>query len=108
MENIVETLTSKKLDGWGSNLNDFKAEKELTIEITLNEYRELIKSKATKEADIEKANRDKYERDSENTKLKNEVQKLETKLFEYRKTFGDLEARACENTEENKEGKWNS
>ena len=45
MENVVETLLSEKLDNWGSNLHDFKAEKELTVEITLSEYRDLIKSK---------------------------------------------------------------
>lgn len=91
MEDIVQTLMSKKLDSWGSNLNDFKAEKELTVEITLNEYRELIKSKATKETDIEKANKDKYTREEENKKLKNQNKELESKLFEYIRKFGDLE-----------------
>lgn len=91
MEDIVQTLMSKKLDSWGSNLNDFKAEKELTVEITLNEYRELIKSKVTKETDIEKANKDKYTREEENKKLKKQNKELESKLFEYIRKFGDLE-----------------
>lgn len=91
MEDIVQTLMSKKLDSWGSNLNDFKAEKKLTVEITLNEYRELIKSKATKETDIEKANKDKYTREEENKKLKKQNKELESKLFEYIRKFGDLE-----------------
>lgn len=91
MEDIVPTLMSKKLDSWGSNLNDFKAEKELTVEITLNEYRELIKSKATKETDIEKANKDKYTREEENKKLKKQNKELDSKLFEYIRKFGDLE-----------------
>lgn len=91
MEDIVQTLMSKKLDSWGSNLNDFKVEKELTVEITLNEYRELIKSKATKETDIEKANKDKYTREEENKKLKKQNKELESKLFEYIRKFGDLE-----------------
>lgn len=102
MENVVETLTSKKLEGWGSNLHDFKAEKELTVEITLSEYRDLIKSKATKEADVEKANKDKYTRENENEKLKKEKKELEDKLFEYRKRFGDLDTKTeeYENEEE--------
>lgn len=91
MEDLVQTLMNKKLDNWGSNLNDFKAEKELTVEITLNEYRELIKSKATKETDIEKANKDKYTREEENKKLKKQNKELESKLFEYIRKFGDLE-----------------
>ena len=100
MENAIETLTSKKLDRWGSDLNDFKTESELTVEITLNEYRELIKSKATKEADIENANKDKYTRESENQKLKEQNKELERKLFEYMKRFGDLEAKEEEQEEE--------
>lgn len=65
-----DELTNKKLDAWGHKLNDFKAESELTVVITLNEYRELVKSVATKEYDIEKTNNDKYRREEENRKLK--------------------------------------
>lgn len=92
MENVIETLTTKKIDSWGSNLNDFKGEKELTVEITLNEYRELIKSKALKENDIKEANKDKYKREEEIEQLKSNTRKLEEKLLEYRKKYGDLEA----------------
>lgn len=100
MEDLVQTLMNKKLDNWGSNLNDFKAEKELTVEITLNEYRELIKSKATKETDIEKANKDKYTREEENKKLKKQNKELESKLFEYIRKFGDLEDKENEEVED--------
>lgn len=93
MEKVIETLTTKKNDSWGSNLNDFKEEKELTVEITLNEYRELIKSKALKENDIKEANKDKYKREEEIEQLKSNTRKLEEKLFEYRKKYGDLEAK---------------
>ncbi len=91
MAEIEESLLKRKLDSYSSELKDFKAENELTVEITLNEYRELIKSKATKEADIDKANKDKYTRESENEKLKKENKELEMKLFEYRKLYGELE-----------------
>lgn len=99
MENVVETLTSKKLDSWGSNLNNFKADKELTVEITLAEYRDLIKSDATRKVAIDEANSDKYSRDNENQKLKKENKELEMKLFEYRKKFGGLETKTEEESE---------
>ena len=91
MEVIKETLLNKKLNTYGSDLNDFKAQSELTVEITLSEYRELISSKATKEADIKKANDDRYTRNAENEKLKEENKKLEMELFEYRKRYGYLD-----------------
>ena len=91
MEEIKETLTSKKLDSYESKLKDFKAQGELTVEITLNEYRELISSNATKEKEIKQANEDRYERNSENERLKKQNKELEMKLFEYRKRYGELE-----------------
>lgn len=90
MPELIETLTNKKLDSYSSKLNDFKAERELTVEITLNEYRSLIASDVTKETEINKANKDKYTRESENKQLKEKNKELEAKLFEYRKRFGEL------------------
>ena len=101
MSEVIETLTSKKINEYGTNLNDFKIESELTVEITLSEYRELIKSKATKEAEIDKANKDKYTRESENQKLRNQNKYLEMKLFEYRKRYGEIEENKEEIEEEN-------
>lgn len=91
MDEVVETLASKKLNGWSTNLDDFTINNELTVEITLSEYRKLLKDSITKENEIEKANKDKYERNSENEKLKKENKELEMKLFEYRKRYGELE-----------------
>lgn len=91
MDELKQTLINKKLNNWNSNLDDFRAERELTVEITLSEYRELIISKATKDADINEANKDKYTREDENRELKKKNKELEFKLFEYRKKFGDLE-----------------
>lgn len=98
MENI--DLTNKKLDNWGSKLNDFKAENELTIEITLNEYRELVKGIATKEYDIEKANKDRYTREEENRKLKTKNEQLSNELLEYVKKYGKLELDDSEEIED--------
>ena len=91
MAEIEESLVKKKLDSYSSELNDFQAENELTVEITLNEYRDLIKVKSISDYKIKEAEKDKYTRNSENERLKQENKELEMKLFEYRKKFGELE-----------------
>ena len=93
MEELKENLLKKKVDSYGYELNDFQVENELTIEITLNEYRELIKEKAIADYKIKEAQSDKYTRESENQKLKEENKQLEMRLFEYRKEFGELQER---------------
>lgn len=90
MAEIKESLLKKKLDSYSSDNNDFQAENELTVEITLNEYRKLIEEKATADYRIKKAEENKYTRDEENRKLKQENKELEMKLFEYRKQYGEL------------------
>ena len=84
MENVNNTniVLDKKLDQYGANFKDFVAPHELTVTITLNEYRELVKEIATKEKDINEANKDKYTREAENDRLRGEVAELKTKLYE--------------------------
>ena len=90
MEEIKETLLNKKVNSYSSELKDFQAENELTVEITLNEYRKLIEENATADYRIKKAEENKYTREDENKKLKQENKELELKLFEYRKLYGEL------------------
>jgi hypothetical protein len=80
--NVTSTILDKKIEHFDWKAKDFVAEGELTITITLAEYRALIASEATKEHEIAKANKDKYKRDEENARLKNEVEALRAKLFE--------------------------
>lgn len=90
MAEIEESLVKIKLDSYSIDLNDFQAENELTVEITLNEYRKLIEEKATADYRIMKAEEHKYTRDEENRKLKQENKELGMKLFKYRKQYGEL------------------
>lgn len=90
MEEMKETLLNKKVNSYSSELKDFQAENELTVEITLNEYRNLIKEKSIADYKIREAEKDKYTREDENKKLKQENKELELKLFEYRKIYGEL------------------
>ena len=100
MAEIEESLLKKKLDSYSSKDNDFQAENELTVEITLNEYRNLVEERATAEYRIKKAEENKYTRDEENRKLKQENKELEMKVFEYRKLYGELEETSKNETEE--------
>ncbi|OQA51465.1 MAG: hypothetical protein BWY47_00110 [Bacteroidetes bacterium ADurb.Bin302] len=87
MENTItnNVVLEKKMDCYNNNnLDNFTAPQELTVTVTLHEYRNLVEEVATKKQDIEKANRDKYERDCENRKLKEEVAKLKEKIYNLR------------------------
>lgn len=84
MENTIinNVVLDKKMEGYHSNLDNFTAPQELTVTITLGEYRELVSKVATSDNRIEKAERDKYTRESENKKLTEEVAKLKAELYE--------------------------
>ena len=84
--NVCEVILSKKLNKYGDNNNDFVATGELTVTITLSEYRALVASKATRDADINKANTDRFQRESENRSLKEEIAKLKAELYELKIT----------------------
>ena len=97
-EKITEKLADQKIDSYcGGSKNDFALEGEITITITLSEYRKLVQEFATKKYDIEKAETDKYTREARNRELENEVSELKQKLFAYIETYGKIE-----NDEENK------
>lgn len=84
--NVCEVILSTKLDKYGDNSNDFVATGELTVTITLSEYRALVTNKATRDAAVDKANIDRYQRESENKSLKEEVAKLKAELYELKST----------------------
>ena len=90
MENTIvkDSILDIKLEGYGVNINDFKADQELTVEITLREYRELVKDCATASRRIDEANADKYERSLENKQLRDEVDALRAENYELRKALG--------------------
>lgn len=89
--NVTSTILDKKIGSYDWKANDFVAENELTITITLAEYRALIASEATKSYDINKANEDKYKREDENRRLKEEVDRLRARLFEIQTQYSEKE-----------------
>ena len=87
MENTVvkDVLLDKKLDRYGFENNDFLASGELTVTITLSEYRKLVKDVATAQARIDKAEEDRYDRNRENERLTEENNRLKAELYEMQK-----------------------
>lgn len=85
--NIINTVLDKKFDGYmsSSDLHNFIAPQEITVTITISEYRELVQKVATRDADISKAESDKYKRDSENASLKNEMSELKSEVYELKR-----------------------
>lgn len=105
MENttIKDVILDKKLSKYGCRDNDFLASGELTVTITLNEYRDLVEKCATAQSRIDQAYDNKYERDTENTKLKEENSALKAELYELKKALDKTED-VCEGNGE--EQKW--
>lgn len=87
MDNTVikDVLLDKKLDRYGFENNDFLASGELTVTITLSEYRKLVKDCATAQARIDKAEADRYDRNRENERLTEENNRLKAELYEMQK-----------------------
>lgn len=81
---MAKEVFGKEVD-YGEDRNNFKIENELVVEITLNEYRELVSVKATKDMLVRKAEEDKYSRESENRTLKEENAALKAELYELQK-----------------------
>ena len=80
--NVTSTILDKKMEHYRWDARDYVAEGEITITITLAEYRALIASDATKQHDIAHANEDKFKRENENQMLKAEVESLRARLYE--------------------------
>lgn len=88
---VIETLLNEKLeDGYSKNknLDNFTVENELTVTITLAEYRNLIREVATKDKDIREANEAKWDRINKISALEKKVDELELLIFKYREKFG--------------------
>jgi len=80
MEDMYNKIFEKKMDYSNTASKDFELPNELSVRITLREYRELVSSNATKQNDIDKANSDKWKLQDENRRLKEEIDVLREKL----------------------------
>lgn len=81
----VDLILNKKTESYGFEKNDFVAPSEITVTITLGEYRSLITKAATTDEAIRKAEADKYSRDADNKRLKEMVEALRAELYDLQK-----------------------
>lgn len=90
MHTSAETIMEKKIGDCGKNLHDFVGAQELTVTITLTEYRDLLTKVATRQEAIDKANADKYTREQEIKAQKDANEKLKAENYELQKRVNDL------------------
>ena len=91
MHTSAETVMEKKIGDYGKNLSDFVGAQELTVTITLSEYRDLLTKVATRQEAIDKANADKYTREQEIKAQKDANEKLKAENYELQKRVNDLQ-----------------
>ena len=94
--NMVEAglVLDKKLDASrydGGDLKNYIASQEITVTITLSEYRNLVAEKATKDADIQKAKSDQYERNRRIEELEKANETLKAENYELKKQADALQ-----------------
>lgn len=78
--------TFKKETDWGVSKYDFTGESEITVTITLAEYRYLVSAEAKKEHETSKLNKMISDKDAEIRRLNATVETLKTQMFESRRT----------------------
>lgn len=76
-----EHFYTKDFGNYNHSEDNFVANQELTVKITLNEYRDLIANKAKSDSEINKTRSDKWEVERQNEEFKKEIEKLKTKIF---------------------------
>ena len=88
MAETTETLLTQKLErsSWrvSENTDNFKEEKELTVEITLAEYRDLIKNNAESNYKVKEAENEANTLKRENEELKKKVENFENIMKDIR------------------------
>lgn len=94
MENsrIESSLIDKKITSYGNNEDNFILPSEITVTITLNEYRALVQNDATRKQAIDKANEDKYSREQQIKALSDENARLKGENYDLKNKIDDLNA----------------
>lgn len=87
----------KKLETFSAcEIFDYIGESEITVTITLAEYRTLVTTSAITKEKIDAANKDKYSRESENADLKANIAELKQELYELKKKLEEAQEVAGE------------
>lgn len=97
-DDVLKDIRSVKFDRFGesNNTDNFIVDNEFTVQITLNEYRSLVTSKATSSQSIDAEKKKAYDLEKEVKELKDEINKLTL-------ANAELKAKLYESTIPNKE-----
>jgi cell division protein FtsB len=76
------SLNKLKFNSFNCDTDNFVVDAELTVTITLSEYRDLVSIKATKDVLVKQAETDKWAREQENKALKEENAKLKGENYD--------------------------
>ena len=94
---LASQLLEKKTGGYGTDYKNFIAPQEITVTITLEEYRTLVANNATRQKDIDAATNDKFVREQQikdvtaaNDKLKGENYDLKTQIDDLKEQIAKL------------------
>ena len=90
-----------KTDEYSSNKDNLEIDGELTVTITLNEYRNLVSISATKDLLVKQAESDKYTREQENRALKEQNEKLKGENYDLLQKLQEIQEKSSENREDN-------
>lgn len=99
MESISEEtqVLAKKMAKWDSPEDNFVATGEITVTITLSEYRNLIKEKATKDAKIQELRNSKYAVNEQLKAAKAEIAELKEQIVKLKSLYPTQEVQSDEN-----------
>lgn len=99
MESISEEtqVLAKKMSKWDSPEDNFAATGEITVTITLSEYRDLIKEKATKEMKIQELRNSEYAANEQLKAAKAEIAELKEQIVRLKSLYPTQEVQSDEN-----------
>ena len=99
MESISEETQAlaKKMSKWDGPEDNFVATGEITVTITLSEYRDLIKEKATKGTEIQELRNSKYAADEQLKAAKAEIAELKEQIVRLKSLYPTQEVQSDEN-----------
>lgn len=95
---MMSEILQKKLGNYNLKEDNFVAPGEITVTITLSEYRSLVTNDATRKQAIDKANDDKYVRETEIKAVKEENARLKGENYDLKTQVDDLKAQIAELT----------
>ena len=87
---LMNEILQKKIGNYNLKDDNFIAPGEITVRITLNEYRTLVANDATRKQAVDKANEDKFARETEIKAVKEENARLKGENYDLKTRIGDL------------------